>query len=444
MFYDNDFSYKKDPNPEKLLGEELKDMPCDLFHLPLTISAGGEIRHRFMSEDNRLRPGPPVQASYNLWRWRQYLDARMGDFRIYGEGLEADAFGSVAADQAIDVNRWEIQNLFIDYTFLRNDSGSHTIRYGRQEMTFGRQRLVSPLDWANTRRNFQGARYMLQAQDYKLDVFAVHPVNSATGYQSLVDFDSRFDQPNYHIWFSGAYFTYSGWQNTVLDLYWLYLETTDIESATRPGGERHLLGSRFARLFPTDDDARVWDVDAEGGMQVGRDFGQSVLAGFYTHVLGHTWKKLPYTPRLSHTFYYGSGDAIANSGHNNTFDTLFPLGHAYWAISDNLTGQNLYDYAMQADLKPTPKTSLTTAYHWFALASNGDRLYNVAGTPLGSPGFGRDVGQALDVYGYYSFNANLDLQVGYSWFWYGSYISSQPALARQDATQFYVQTSLRY
>ena len=62
--------------------------------------------------------------------------------------------------------------------------------------------------------------------------------------------------------------------------------------------------------------------------------------------------------------------------------------------------------------------------------------------PVGTPGNGRDVGQALDLYGYYAFNPNFDIQLGYSWFWYGQYIDN--VAPRGDATQFYVQTSFRY
>jgi hypothetical protein len=442
LFFENDFSYALQPDHEHLFGEELKFLRSDLYDNTFTLATGGEIRHRYMNEDNRLRPGGPVHTDYNLWRWRQYIDAHWCDFRVYAELIDADSFGSTAPDQAIDVNRWELLNLFADWTFLRDDLGAHTVRVGRQELLFGRQRLVSPLDWGNTRRNFQGVRYMLKGDDYRLDVFATHPVNSATGFQPVAIYDSRFDQPNYHVWFSGAYFTYTGMKDTVVDAYWLYLDTGTTQNPAQPDGMRHLLGSRFARLIPVADGARVWDVDTEGGFQLGRDNGESVLAGFYTYIIGHTWKSFYFTPRLSHTFYYGSGDQIANSGHNNTFNTLFPLGHAYWAISDNLSGQNLYDYAIQTDVKPTKKTALTSAFHWFSLASNGDRLYNVAGVPVGTPGNGRDVGTALDIYGYYSYNANLDIQAGYSWFWYGSYVEA--VAPRGDATQFYVQTSFRY
>lgn len=60
-FFDNDFSYKKDPNHTPLFGENLKDVPLGSI-LPYEdlqetrVSVGGEIRWRFMDEVNRLRP----------------------------------------------------------------------------------------------------------------------------------------------------------------------------------------------------------------------------------------------------------------------------------------------------------------------------------------------------------------------------------------------------
>lgn len=371
LYFDNDFSYKNDPDHDWLLGEELKNLSFGYLNgTPLTFSTGGEIRHRYMNEDNRLRPGGPIHTDYHLWRWRHYADLKCGDFRIFGEGIKADSFGSIAPQQAIDVNRWDILNLFVDWTFLHDDMGSHTLRYGRQELLFGRQRLVSPLDWVNTRRNFEGLRYLLKGADYKLDMFATHPVNSATGFQPVATYDSRFDQPNYDDWFSGAYFTYTGVKDTIFDAYWLYLDTGSTQDPAKPDGLRHLLGARYAQLLPVNAGERVWDFDTEAGIQTGRDNGESVLAGFYASTIGHTWNDLLGSPRVSHTFYAGSGDQNPNSGHTNTFNTLVPLGHAYWAISDNLAGQNLYDYEFQVDVKPTKKTAITTAWHWLSLASN--------------------------------------------------------------------------
>ncbi|MCY2964458.1 MAG: alginate export family protein [Planctomycetota bacterium] len=444
LFFNNDFSYKKDPEHDYIFGEELKDMSFDLFGQPLQVSTGGEIRYRFMNEDNRLRPGKPLHADYNLWRWRHYVDTKWGDFRVYGELLTADAFDSEGPDQPIDVNRWDIQNLFFDWMFWEGELGKHTFRYGREEYLLGRQRLVSPLDWANIRRNFQGYHYMLKGDNFTFDAFAVNPVNAATGYVTAADYDSGHDTANHNVWFGGTYYSYTGWKNTVVDAYWLSLNTNS-QSIPRPELHRNTFGSRWAHLSPITDgagtDVRVWDFDVEGGVQAGAEKSRDVIAGFFTGIVGHSWKKPAWAPRVAGLFYYGSGTTDA-TGSNNTFNVMFPLNHAYWAISDNLVGQNLFDYSLQLDVKPTKKTAMTSAFHWFQLASAADTAYNVAGVPVGKPGNGKDVGTALDLYGYYAFNPNFDIQMGYSWFWYGSYI--ERTAPRDDATQLYIQTSLRY
>lgn len=444
LFFQNDFSYKKDPEHDYVLGEELKDMEAELFGVPLSVSTGGEIRYRFMNEDNRLRPGGPLHADYNLWRWRHYVDTKLGDFRVYAELLDASAYDSEGPDQPIDVNRWDLQNLFADWVFLDGDLGKHTFRYGRQELLFGRQRLVSPLDWANVRRNFQGYHYLLKGDSYSFDAFAVNPVNTANGYALLADHDNGFDKPDRNVWFGGTYYSYTGWKDTVLDAYWLFVDTNS-KAAVKPDVHRHTFGSRWGHSIPITDgagsDVRVWDLDFEGGVQAGDDKTRDVIAGFFTGIVGHTWKKPSWTPRFSGLFYYSSGTTDAK-GDNNTFNVLFPLAHAYWALSDNLSGQNLFDYSLQFDMKPTKKTAFTSAVHWFRLASSADTAYNVAQVPVGKPNHGTDLGTALDLYGYYAFNPNFDVQMGYSWFWYGSYI--EQTAPRGDATQLYIQTSLRY
>lgn len=441
-YFDNDFSGQGKPGVDPVLGEDLKLIKFDFLDTKMVFSTGGELRHRFMSQDNRLQPGGPGHDTYNLWRWRHYADLKMGDsLRFYVEGFHADSFGEDLPVQAIDENRWDIQNAFFDVEIFETDTkGTHTLRTGRQELLFGRQRLVSPLDWANTRRNFEGFRYMVKEKDYKLDLFVVNPVNSATGFNSLAEFNNKFDEANRDVFFSGAYYSYTAIENTNIDLYYLWLED-QIQVPARADGRRHTVGSRFTKLIPQDG-GRVWDIDAEGGFQFGEDNDQDVRAGFATGVLGHTWKNAPWSPRISGLLFYGSGDNSPTDGQNNTFYTMFPLGHAYWAISDNLSGQNLLNYGIQADVKPTAKTGITTAYHFFNLASDGDRAYNVAGAPVGAPGNGTNLGQAWDLYGYYAFNPNFDVQAGYSLFWYGEFIDN--TTPRDDASQFYIQTSIRY
>ena len=58
-----------------------------------TISFGGELRHRHMNEIDRLRPGGPGKSTYDLWRWRNYVDVSNNSwFRVYVEMLDASIF----------------------------------------------------------------------------------------------------------------------------------------------------------------------------------------------------------------------------------------------------------------------------------------------------------------------------------------------------------------
>jgi hypothetical protein len=56
-------------------------------------------------------------------------------------------------------------------------------RTGRQELLLGAERLVSPLDWANTRRTFDGYRATFKGSQNAVDLFFTNPVNriAATG-----------------------------------------------------------------------------------------------------------------------------------------------------------------------------------------------------------------------------------------------------------------------
>ena len=154
-FFDNDFSYKKTPHTH-LFGEECKDMPLDGI-LPwdlgedTRLSVGGELRYRYMNEANRLRAPfvpPNGHSTYDLVRWRQYFDLKHSDWvRVYVEMIDASINHGELPQTGIDVNRWDLQNAFVDLKVLERDDKPVWFRVGRQELQFGSQRLVSALDW---------------------------------------------------------------------------------------------------------------------------------------------------------------------------------------------------------------------------------------------------------------------------------------------------------
>jgi len=89
---------------------------------------------------------------FSLARLRLYANYEINDrFRFFAEGI----FAEVAANdeyipRGIDRNRGDFLNLFLDVK-LPNLFDTN-VRVGRQELSFGDQRLISPLDWANVRR----------------------------------------------------------------------------------------------------------------------------------------------------------------------------------------------------------------------------------------------------------------------------------------------------
>lgn len=450
--FDNDFSYKKAPDAPYFLGEELKDIQLndwfDGLDEETRFSAGGELRYRYMNERNRLRPGGPAHGDYDLWRWRQYVDLKYGSaFRVYCEMIDASMFNNELPVTGIDVNHWDLQNIFVDVQVAERDDKPVYVRVGRQELLYGSQRLVSPLDWANTRRNFEGIKLFSKGDTWDFDLFCTRTVNTATfGDGPVARFDNEFDSPNQNHLFSGFWSTYKGWKDQTIDLYWLWDWDSTFIAPRYARGNRHTLATRWLGKKPVLDECcepwSAWLVDIEGGYQFGDDFGKDVSAGFVTCGVGHSFSKLPWEPEIWMFYDWASGDADQNDGRNNTFNQMYGLVHAYFGQIDNLARQNISDINAKVVLKPFKKTVVDLQYHYFDLATDNDVLYQITAQPLGVPGTGQHVGEEFDIVTTYTFNPNFNVQLGYLYFWYGSFVDNNAP--RGNAQQLYLQTTFRY
>ncbi|MBI3863016.1 MAG: alginate export family protein [Planctomycetia bacterium] len=451
--FENDFSYKKDPEHEWLLGENLKDIPLDDYgpfdslDVPILFSTGGEVRLRQMDEFNRLRPGAPARGDYQLWRWRHYVDLKVDDwFRVYAEMIDASMDNNPLPVLGIDVNRWDLQNLFLDLKFLQVGERDLWMRVGRQELLYGSQRLVSPLDWANTRRNFEGLKFFTKGADWDFDLWFTRTLNTATPGDGPVSlFANHFDSPNMNHTFSGAWFAYKAVKNQTVDLYWLWDWNTQFMAQNFTGGNRHTLATRWLRDFPVlegETAVRTWHGEVEGGGQFGNDFGRNVVAGFVVAGGGLTWNSLPWQPDLWFYYDYASGSNNLQSRTSNTFAQQYGLVHAYLGQIDNVARQNISDINGKFTVKPLKQLTVQSQYHWFDLANPSDVLYNIAGQPVGKPNTGRHVGEEIDLVATYNFSPNLSMQLGYLWFWNGPFVATN--LPRGTGELLYLQTTFSY
>jgi len=433
-------------NGETSLLDGLKDQP---LNDSWTWSAGTGIRYRYMDERNRLRPPGPQRTRYDLWRINPWIELGSTDVKFHVEAIDASTFGEDIAITPIDENRGDLLQYWGDFKIGDDgNGGALRVRLGRQFLQYGSQHLISPLGWGNTFRNFEGIRLYYSSTDWDIDLFATRPVNGATGNT----FRPRsFDTPDQSRWFNGLYTTYKGFENQTWDFYYLWLDE-DEERAALADGRRHTIGVRWAGTKADNDDCGIkrglYNWEFETGYQFGEDNSrdtarEDIRAMYLSAITGYTWTEAPLTPSIKALFWWGSGDSDPNDGKYGTNSTLFPLGHAYWGIIDNLSGQNLTDYSLQASIKPCEKTTLVIAGHLFDKSSSADRIYNVAGVSLGPAGGPKHIGSELDLILTHAMSKNASIQSGYSWFWYGDAVDDT-VLFRDDAEQFYLMVTLGF
>ena len=298
-------------------------------------------------------------------------------------------------------------------------------RVGRQELLFGSQRLVSTLDWANTRRTFDGIRVFRTGEKWDFDAFYTAFVPPDP--DDLDEFDERRE-------FAGAWATYRPQKGHFLDFFYLYFENAnDVtqQNIVRAPTEVHTLGTRYA------GDRCGWLWDFWGAVQFGDQDAEDLFAGAFTTSVGRHLSKRHWKPTAWICYDYASGDSNPGVGDANTFNHLYPFGHYYLGWIDQVGRQNIHDLNAHLFLYPTNWITLWLQYHHFWLDQSRDALYNAGGVairrdPTGAAG--RNVGDELDVVVNFHLAHNSDLMVGYSHLFGGDFLTNTPG---PDNSEFF-------
>ncbi len=426
VFYDNDFSYLQDPDYHgHCFGDCWKLMPVDNCGRYGTLDVGGQMRLRYhhevgMGQDvsgpGMLRFEDTVH-DFLLSRFRLYGNWRVSEStRVYVEGIFAEVTddNDTYLPRPIDTNCGDFLNAFVDCQL----DEAWTLRTGRQELLYGAERLISPLDWANTRRTFEGVKLMYNEDDWKVDGFYTHfvPVRPYT-----LDY-ADYEQPFY-----GVYGTYGGWENKTLDVYYIGYDNKHDDAPITSDFSLNTIGSR---LFGSHRD---WLYEMEGGYQFGRQsgLGQDQSAGFATAGIGRKYPRHPWTPTV--WFYYDYASGNFPGGDFNRFNQLFPLAHKYFGFIDAVQRSNIESPNVLLTMKPDAKWELLFWYWHFQANSASDIVPSIGGTPNQSLSR-RHFGDELDVLVKHTISPRMNILFGYSHFWRGDKI-----LAPQDADFFYTQ-----
>ncbi len=423
----------------------------------IQLTLGGSARYRYESWDD-FGFGAMNDDAFSLFRFYLHSDWRIGDsWRVYVEGRATtvnnrDLPGGKRA--ALDIDEYDLWNTFVEGQFPGSNLDV-TVRVGRQELQYGAQRLISPLDWANNRRIFDGGLVRIKSKSgWMLDAFVTAPV--------MIDPDEfTWNDTDHTRLFSALYYSRPLKEGKYkLDAYLLALNHIDDAPVE---DDRYTVGFRLNGKLKGN-----WTFDTEAAIQFGeRDYtarqrlptgrfrqDEDILAWMFTAEAKYTFAEKKWKPWFVLGVDLASGDDDPKDDDNNTFSHLFPLAHAYIGFADIMARQNVIGLRTQVGAWPIAKRlRLRGDVHFLWLESEDDGLYGASGALarshfIATPGgriIGADeseVGTEVDLTLLYKIDRHADVLFGFSHVFAGDFIDDTGA--NKDISLFYTQLQYKF
>ena len=356
------------------------------------------------------------------------------------------------------------------------------LKVGRQELSYGDERLIGGFEWNNFARTFDAVklRYQDNPRRFWVDAFAAHVVTIRdVGPQG--NYGWHFNDADWNDTFLGVYGGTTRWLSQTTEAYFLYRnkessnpryfdDATPTPNAARAYDIQQEIYTVGLRLKSTPGKLAGFDYEAEAAGQWGRAHGRSGAAfpgpASQDHRAwaamvrgGHTWKDWAWKPRLGVEYSVASGDENPDDDRHESFLNLFPTNHKFYGYMDFFAWKNIHNPSVQ--LKVTPYQDKTHAWknlwvqldcHAFWLFTNEDAWYRANGVATVRPvntaarNADRYVGSEFDLTVGYAPLKWLRLLAGYSHFFAGDYLAdtATATAGRDDADFAYLQTVITF
>ncbi|MDH4100163.1 MAG: alginate export family protein [Nitrospirota bacterium] len=422
-----------------------------------TVDVGGEVRIKYENRESATFNNDNSDTLHGTHqRTRITVNAKVNDeisgkvslqnIHIWGATGSTTSTAENTSGTTTGLNNTDV---FESYIQINKVFGTPiSARLGRQVLSYGDQRLVGGLDWADTGRRFDAVKFMYSSGDIALDVWGAKVDENSWTTNTIEGNDNDQD-------FFGAWLTYKGLKDNVIDVYALWLRdggsNVASDSSANNGNDTGTALISGISYGDADGDGTVAGANKEGSVniytlgarikgavggldytaelnyQTGNTFQDAdVDAMAYAINVGYTLP-VDMSPRLYVEYVHADGDDSSTDSDTETFNQLFPTGHAQLGYMDLVGFQNVEAWRFGASIKPTKALYIQADYWNFKLNEEKDYWYNAGGArTLGTVTTAQyannsedDLGSELDISVKYKYADNLSLEGGYSIFFPG-------------------------
>ncbi len=377
----------------------------------IDLSFGGEAREMVEGYRNEFfSTAGDADSVYLLQRFLLHMDYHAGDrFRLFTQLQSSFEDGKPGNS---DVNEVDLHQLFADVNFQLDSETTLTIRGGRQELSFGSERLIGVREGTNNRRAFDAGKIIYKTGDLRVDVFGGSPVEWDQG-----AFDDQVID-GVSLW--GIYTTFSlrKFTDAKVDLYYIGLHRSEATfSQGTAKEERHTIGGR---LFGGNG---RWDFNHEAVYQFGHFGRGDIRAWTVATDHGYTFDSARTKPRIGLKAAIASGDRDRDDDRLGTFNPLYPRGN-YFTEAALLGPQNFMDLRPGIGLKITEDISLDLGADFYWRQSTDDGVYRPSGSQIysGDESRARFVGTDLSVSAEWRATSYFTVAGAYTHFFAGKFI----------------------
>ncbi len=380
--------------------------------LPSWIHFSGEYRSRV--EHFGGISFKPVSDTHDLSQLRIRLTIKPADWlEFLGETQDARAFfnhhvGNVPPYQ----NTWDIRQAYVQLGHSEGHWFDAVV--GRQDLSFGEERLIGPSDWLNMGRTFDVARVDLHRAWWSVSLFASSVIVARDGV-----IDHHIEGNNLH----GAYgsMKFSG---ATIEPYVLWRVAPGNIHLSENDGRGALnevtVGARIVGKVRS-----LLEYDVEMDKQTG-SLGPDSISSWAGHWNVAKPLHMRSKPRPFVEANYASGTHDPSSHTWSTFDQIYPSSHDKLGFADQVGWKNIEQVRGGISESPAGKWKFHQTYENFWLASARDALYASSGAPVAqslSGTVGRHVGQEIDGWAEWDWKKIVEVGFGYARFFTGEFLN---------------------